>query len=160
MSRAVVCVSLQASKRLESGEISQDEFLNVAHKIKHFFQYQEEKQQRSDSWDDSTEFSGKKQPLLTKPLSPLPRPHDGMDAAELSYYEHKSKLKKTQVTRHPAGEQWETEESPEESEKTGGSQSTSLKFNRVPLDRPGELRVIWEMGIKYQPELQHVPFIG
>uniref|UniRef100_A0A7N6BLR2 Pre-mRNA cleavage complex 2 protein Pcf11 n=1 Tax=Anabas testudineus TaxID=64144 RepID=A0A7N6BLR2_ANATE len=67
----------RASKRLESGEISQDEFLNVAHKIKHFFQYQEEKQQRSDSWDDSTEFS------------------------ELSYYEHKSKLKKTQVTRHP-----------------------------------------------------------
>lgn len=121
----------------------------MAHKINHFFQYQEEKQQRSESWDDSSEFSAKKQPLLTKPLSPLARPHDSMDAAERSYYEHKSKLKKTQVTHHPAGEEWEAEESLEESEKTSGSQSTSHKFNRVPLDRPGELRVIWERGNEY-----------
>lgn len=128
-------MSLQASKRLESGEISQEEFLNMAHKIKHFFQYQEEKQQRSESWDD--EFSTKKA-QLNKPPSPLPRPHDSMDAAELSYYEHKSKLKKTQVTHHPAGEQWETEESPEEGERMGDNQSTSHKFNRVLLDRPGE----------------------
>lgn len=110
----------------------------MAHKIKHFFQYQEEKQQRSESWDDS-EFSTKKTPLLNKP--PSPRPHDSMDAAELSYYEHKSKLKKTQVTHHSAGEQWEREESPEEGERTSDDQSTSHKFSRVPLDMPGELRV-------------------
>lgn len=135
-------VSVQASKRLQSGEISQEEFLNMAHQIKHFFQYQEEKQQHSDSWDDSA-FSSKKTQLLNKPPSPLPRPHGSMDAAELSYYEHKSKLKKTQVTRHPAGEQWEMEESPEEGERAGDSQSTSHKFDRVPLDRPGELRATW-----------------
>ncbi|XP_072317852.1 pre-mRNA cleavage complex 2 protein Pcf11 isoform X2 [Eucyclogobius newberryi] len=35
-----------ASKRLENGEISEEEFLNLAHKIKHLFQYQEEKQQQ------------------------------------------------------------------------------------------------------------------
>uniref|UniRef100_A0A4W6FCA6 Pre-mRNA cleavage complex 2 protein Pcf11 n=1 Tax=Lates calcarifer TaxID=8187 RepID=A0A4W6FCA6_LATCA len=72
----------RASKRLESGEISQEDFLNMAHQIKHFFQYQEEKLQRSESWDDSGDFPAKKQPL---PLT-------------LSYYEHKSKLRKTQVT--------------------------------------------------------------
>lgn len=106
----------------------------MAHKIKHFFQYQEEKQQqRSETWDDPNDFPAKKQLLLTKPLSPLARPHDGMDAAERSYYEHKSKLKKTQVSHHPAGEEWE-EESLEEGEKTGGSH----KFSRVPLDRAGE----------------------
>uniref|UniRef100_A0A8D3EBZ7 Pre-mRNA cleavage complex 2 protein Pcf11 n=1 Tax=Scophthalmus maximus TaxID=52904 RepID=A0A8D3EBZ7_SCOMX len=71
----------RASKRLESGEISQEEFLNMAHQIKHFFQYQEEKQQRSENWDGT-------------------RPHNTMDAAELSYYEHKSKLRKTQRERH------------------------------------------------------------
>ncbi|XP_029029356.1 pre-mRNA cleavage complex 2 protein Pcf11 [Betta splendens] len=126
----------RASKRLESGEISQEEFLNMAHKIKHFFQYQEEKQQRSEGWDDPNEFPPKKQQLLlTKPLSPLARPPDSMDAAERSYFEHKSKLKKTQVSHHPAGEEWE-EESLEESEKKEGSH----KFSRVPLDRPGERR--------------------
>ncbi|KAK1874624.1 Pre-mRNA cleavage complex 2 protein Pcf11 [Dissostichus eleginoides] len=57
----------RASKRLESGEISQEDFLNMAHQIKHFFQYQEEKQ-RPDSWDP---LSGLPRPTLT---SGAPRP--------------------------------------------------------------------------------------
>lgn len=139
-------VSLQASKRLESGEISEEDFLNMAHQIKHFFQYQEEKQQHPESWDA---FS-KKQPLLTTPPSAQPRPHDGMDAAELSYYEHKSKLRKTQVTHRVTGEEWEGEESPEEveeavlGEKAGGVRSVGHppphKYSRAPRDRQGERR--------------------
>lgn len=121
----------------------------MAHKIKHFFQYQEEKQQHSENWDDSGSFS-KKQPLLTTPPSAQPRAHDAMDAAELSYYEHKSKLRKTQVTHRAAGEEWEGDESPEESgeaaqgEKTAGGRShghpPSHKYSRAPRDRPGELK--------------------
>ncbi|KAK2882275.1 pre-mRNA cleavage complex 2 protein Pcf11 [Channa argus] len=136
----------RASKSLESGEITKEEFLNMAHKIKNFFQYQEEKQQRSENWDGPDDFPLQKQPLLTKAPSPLLRPHDGMDAAELSYYEHKSKLRKTQVTHRAAGEEWEAEESPEDvdeqrqGENMGGSQNTSHKYTRVPLDRPGDRR--------------------
>ncbi|XP_070838622.1 pre-mRNA cleavage complex 2 protein Pcf11 isoform X1 [Chaetodon trifascialis] len=139
----------RASKRLESGEISQEDFLNMAHQIKHFFQYQEEKQQHSESWDESGNFS-KKQPLLTTPPSTQPRPHDGMDAAELSYYEHKSKLRKTQVTHRATGAEWEGEESAEEGEeavqgeKTSSSRSIghppSHKYSRAPRDRQGERR--------------------
>ncbi|XP_040006279.1 pre-mRNA cleavage complex 2 protein Pcf11 [Xiphias gladius] len=140
----------RASKRLESGEISQEDFLNMAHQIKHFFQYQEEKQQRSESWDDSGDFSIIKQPLLTTPPSAQLRPHETMDAAELSYYEHKSKLRKTQVTHRVTGEEWEGEESPEDGEevgtgeKTGGGRSTghplSHKYSRGPRERQGERR--------------------
>lgn len=138
------CVAPQASKRLESGEISQEDFLNMAHKIKHFFQYQEEKQQHSENWEDPGSFS-KKPPLLTTPPAAQPCPHDTMDAAELSYYEHKSKLRKTQVTHRAAGEEWEGEETLEESgevaqgEMTAGSRShghpPSHKYSRT---RPGE----------------------
>ncbi|CAB1415618.1 unnamed protein product [Pleuronectes platessa] len=138
----------RASKRLESGEISQEEFLNVAHQLKHFFQYQEEKLQRSESWDGSGNFA-KKQPLLAPPASG-PRP-DAMDAAELSYYEHKSKLRKTQVTHRVAGEEWEGEENVEDvdvtdvGEKTGGGRSIGghpppHKYSRAPRDRQGERR--------------------
>ncbi|XP_044225973.1 pre-mRNA cleavage complex 2 protein Pcf11 isoform X1 [Thunnus albacares] len=133
----------RASKRLESGEISQEDFLNMAHQIKHFFQYQEEKQQRSESWDDSDDFPAKKPPLLATP-------RDGMGEAALTYYEHKSKLRKTQVTHRAAGEEWEGEESPEEGEevaqgeKAGAGRSTghlpSHKYNRAPRDRQGERR--------------------
>ncbi|KAI3374052.1 hypothetical protein L3Q82_022618 [Scortum barcoo] len=140
----------RASKRLESGEISEEAFLNMAHQIKHFFQYQEEMQQQSESWDDPSSFPAKKQPLLTTPPSGQQRPHDGMDAAELSYYEHKSKLRKTQVSHRAAGEEWEGEESPEENEqggqgeKTGGGRSAghlpSHKYSRATRDRPGERR--------------------
>ncbi|XP_045895103.1 pre-mRNA cleavage complex 2 protein Pcf11 isoform X2 [Micropterus dolomieu] len=139
----------RASKRLESGEISQEDFLNMAHQIKHFFQYREEKQQHTDGWDESGSFSAKKQPLLTTPPSGQPRPHDAMDPAELSYYEHKSKLRKTQVTRRAAGEEWEGEESPEEAEegvsgdKIGGRSAAHQpphKYSRAPRDRLGERR--------------------
>ncbi|CAJ1063639.1 pre-mRNA cleavage complex 2 protein Pcf11 isoform X2 [Xyrichtys novacula] len=133
----------RASRRLESGEISQDEFLNMAHQLKSFFQYQEEKQQHSDNWDRSGNFPVKKQPLLTTPPSAQPRPHDTMDAAELSYYEHKSKLRKTQVTHRHVGEEWEGGESPKESdgagqgEKSGGRSSAG---RRAPPERQGERR--------------------
>ncbi|KAK7143529.1 hypothetical protein R3I93_014633 [Phoxinus phoxinus] len=77
----------KASKRHAEGEISNDEFLNVAHQINQLFQYQEERQ-RSDSWDESCDegvYPSKKKGLIS-------------DAA-LSYFEHKSKLKKTQLLR-------------------------------------------------------------
>ncbi|KAM7397428.1 hypothetical protein PAMA_005632 [Pampus argenteus] len=133
----------RASKRLESGEISQEDFLNMAHQIKHFFQYQEEKQQRSESWDDSGDFPGKKPPLLATPRGSI-------GEAALTYYEHKSKLRKTQVTHRVTGEEWEGEESPEEAEdvaqgeKAGAGHGTghlpSHKYTRPPRDRPGERR--------------------
>lgn len=104
-------MSPQASKRLESGEISQEDFLNMAHQIKHFFQYQEEKQ-RSENWEE-------------------PRPHGAMDAAELSYYEHKSKLRKTQVNRRGAGD--EGHEAPEDGSETkpGGGRSGGRAYGRA-----------------------------
>ncbi|XP_038618039.1 pre-mRNA cleavage complex 2 protein Pcf11 isoform X2 [Tachyglossus aculeatus] len=75
----------KANERLTSGEISQDEFLVVAHQIRQLFQYQEGKH-RCNVWDSPTEESQgglKKKPLLSD--------------AELTYYEHKAKLKRTQV---------------------------------------------------------------
>ncbi|XP_061659661.1 pre-mRNA cleavage complex 2 protein Pcf11 isoform X2 [Syngnathoides biaculeatus] len=92
----------RASKSLESGEISQEDFLNMAHKIKNFFQYQEEKQQRPESWNTASSFPPKKT-LLSAPPEP-------MDAAQLTYFEHKSKLKKTQVAHRSTGEGWEGSE--------------------------------------------------
>nr|XP_020489062.1 LOW QUALITY PROTEIN: pre-mRNA cleavage complex 2 protein Pcf11 [Labrus bergylta] len=114
----------RASKRLESGEISQEDFLNMAHQIKYFFQYQEEKQQHSENWDRSGNFSDKKQPVLNTALLAQPRLHDPMDAAQLSYYEHKSKLRKTQVAHRPPGEEWEDKESEGESEVVGQGEKT------------------------------------
>ncbi|XP_077447884.1 pre-mRNA cleavage complex 2 protein Pcf11 isoform X2 [Stigmatopora argus] len=83
----------RASKSLESGEITQEDFLNMAHKIKNFFQYQEEKQQHPETWTDDDDFPAKN-------ATPL-------DQAQLTYFEHKSKLKKTQVARRSPGEGWE-----------------------------------------------------
>lgn len=141
---------VQASKRLESGEISQEDFLNVAHKIKTFFQYQEEKQQQqhSGSWEDSEVFP-QKQSLLPTPSSAEPHPLETMDAAELSYYEHKSKLKKTQVTHRPNMGEWEGEQNSGESKELAPSEKAdgqnlgaSLhRYNRVSLDTAGEFRV-------------------
>ncbi|MBN3285974.1 PCF11 protein, partial [Polyodon spathula] len=85
----------KANKRLSDGEISQEEFLVVAHQIKQLFQYQEEKQ-RSISWDNTTEethFATKKKPLLSTP----PLQQGDMSDAEISYFEHKAKLRRTQV---------------------------------------------------------------
>ncbi|XP_065586016.1 pre-mRNA cleavage complex 2 protein Pcf11 isoform X1 [Cyrtonyx montezumae] len=74
----------KANDRLASGEITQDEFLVVAHQIRQLFQYQEGKH-RCNVWDSPTEEKG---PLKRKPL---------LSDAELTYYEHKAKLKRTQV---------------------------------------------------------------
>lgn len=97
----------KASKRLESGEISQEDFLNMAHKIKHLFQYQEEKQQHSENWDETGGFPKKQ--LLNTTQANQPHAHGSMDPAELSYYEHKSKLRKTQVNRRADGEEGQAE---------------------------------------------------
>ncbi|XP_078514610.1 pre-mRNA cleavage complex 2 protein Pcf11 isoform X2 [Lissotriton helveticus] len=74
----------KANDRLASGEITQDEFLVVAHKIRQLFQYQEEKQ-RYGAWDSPTEDKGgiKKDSILS--------------SAESTYYKHKAQLKRTQV---------------------------------------------------------------
>ncbi|XP_053312660.1 pre-mRNA cleavage complex 2 protein Pcf11 isoform X2 [Spea bombifrons] len=78
----------KANERLASGEITQDEFLVVAHQIRQLFQYQEEKQ-RCNVWDSPTaegKGGARKKPLLSN--------------AELTYYEHKARLRRTQV-QHP-----------------------------------------------------------
>ncbi|XP_030636860.1 pre-mRNA cleavage complex 2 protein Pcf11 isoform X2 [Chanos chanos] len=82
----------RASKRHEDGEISHEDFLNVAHQIRQLFQYQEEKQ-RSDSLDGSSDDGS-----LTVKKKTTPQ-HGKMSDAELSYLEHKSKLKRTQLQR-------------------------------------------------------------
>ncbi|KAG8453082.1 hypothetical protein GDO86_004771 [Hymenochirus boettgeri] len=75
----------KASERFSSGEITHEEFLVVAHQIRQLFQYQEEKQ-RCTVWDSPTEEN--KAGIRKKPL---------LSNADLNYYEHKAKLKKTQV---------------------------------------------------------------
>uniref|UniRef100_A0A1A7WKS7 Pre-mRNA cleavage complex 2 protein Pcf11 n=2 Tax=Iconisemion striatum TaxID=60296 RepID=A0A1A7WKS7_9TELE len=135
----------RASRRLESGEISQEDFLNMAHQIKHFFQYQEEKQQqRSKGWEGPGE-SPVKHSMLRPP--PSAQSHEAMDPAELSYYEHKSKLRTTRVNHRVTGE--ETQESQEDGREIGQGEKTpdhitgnspSHLYSRGPLDRPGERR--------------------
>ncbi|XP_015227279.1 PREDICTED: pre-mRNA cleavage complex 2 protein Pcf11-like [Cyprinodon variegatus] len=119
----------RASKRLERGEISREDFLNMVHQINHFFQYQEEKQQSSGNWDDTRRFSAKKQSLLS-----ATRPQEAMDPAQLSYFEHKSKLRKTQVNHRATGD--EGQEASEEGEKlvsrSGGP------YGRPSQDQAGE----------------------
>ncbi|KAM4547606.1 pre-mRNA cleavage complex 2 protein Pcf11 [Fundulus diaphanus] len=123
----------RASKRLESGEISQEDFLNMAHQIKHFFQYQEEKQQRSEGWEGPGPFAAKKPSLLA------PRPHPTMDPAELSYYEHKSKLRKTQVNHRLTGD--EVQEAPEDgAELRQGDPLDGGRSGAHPYGRAGERR--------------------
>ncbi|XP_006763804.2 PREDICTED: pre-mRNA cleavage complex 2 protein Pcf11 isoform X1 [Myotis davidii] len=75
----------KTSERLASGEITQDEFLVVVHQIRQLFQYQEGKHRCNVRDSPSEENKGglKKKPLLSD--------------AELTYYEHKAKLKRTQV---------------------------------------------------------------
>ncbi|XP_062867063.1 pre-mRNA cleavage complex 2 protein Pcf11 [Trichomycterus rosablanca] len=77
----------KASQRLSNGEISQDEFLSFAHKIRQLFQYQDEKQ-HSDSWEESNDGT-----YIRK------KPHGQMSDAELSYHNHKSQLIRTQLQR-------------------------------------------------------------
>lgn len=107
----------------------------MAHQIKHFFQYQEEKQQqRSESWDESGDFSMKK--------PSIPRPHDTMDAAELSYYEHKSKLRKTQVNHRVTGD--EGHETPDDVGEPRPGEKLGGRSGGHPYGRPGELGNTWE----------------
>lgn len=73
---------------MDSGELTQEEFLNVAHQIKQIFQYQEERQ-RSDSWEGTNDDGAC---TRKKPRGP-------MSDAQLSYLEHKSKLRRTQLQR-------------------------------------------------------------
>ncbi|XP_006508335.1 pre-mRNA cleavage complex 2 protein Pcf11 isoform X1 [Mus musculus] len=75
----------KTSERLASGEITQDEFLVVVHQIRQLFQYQEGKHRCNvrDSPKEENKGGLKKKPLLSD--------------AELTYYEHKAKLKRTQV---------------------------------------------------------------
>ncbi|KAM6447640.1 pre-mRNA cleavage complex 2 protein Pcf11 [Liasis olivaceus] len=73
----------KANERLSSGEITQDDFLVLCHKIRQLFQYQEGKHRCE--WDTTTGEKGisKKKPLLSE--------------SDLIYHEHKAKLKRTQV---------------------------------------------------------------
>ncbi|CAL8363488.1 unnamed protein product [Lota lota] len=141
----------KATKSFESGEITHDAFLAVAHQINQLFQYQEEKLQRSDSWEAPNEdnagpqhqFPSKKKPLLSTPVSPRARPHDPMDDAELTYYEHKSKLRRTRVNRRPPGEDWDGDMGSEDGDFEGpiveGVPGTlAHKYSRSPPHRPGE----------------------
>lgn len=74
------------------GELTQEEFLNVAHQIKQIFQYQEERQ-RSDSWEGpNDDGAGTRKKTHGQTLG-------NMSDAELTYFEHKSKLKRTQLQR-------------------------------------------------------------
>ncbi|XP_031427499.1 pre-mRNA cleavage complex 2 protein Pcf11 isoform X2 [Clupea harengus] len=84
----------KASKRHAAGEITSEEFLNVAHQIRQLFQYQEEKQ-RSHSWESSDD--GLVPPKDKKDMSPHP-PMGNLNAEQL-YLEHKSKLIRTRVQR-------------------------------------------------------------
>ncbi|KAH0625230.1 hypothetical protein JD844_033535 [Phrynosoma platyrhinos] len=74
----------KANERLSSGEITQDDFLVLCHKINQLFQYQEGKH-RCNVWDSPSGEKGisKKKPLLSE--------------TDLIYHEHKAKLKRTQV---------------------------------------------------------------
>uniref|UniRef100_A0AAY4A6A0 Pre-mRNA cleavage complex 2 protein Pcf11 n=1 Tax=Denticeps clupeoides TaxID=299321 RepID=A0AAY4A6A0_9TELE len=87
----------KASKRHADGEISQEDFIRVAYQINRLFQYQEEKQ-RSDSWEGSSDDGKlpKNKTLLSSPQSQ----QGNLSDAEKSYFEHKSKLRRTQV-QHP-----------------------------------------------------------
>ncbi|XP_062391907.1 pre-mRNA cleavage complex 2 protein Pcf11 isoform X2 [Sardina pilchardus] len=84
----------KASKRHAEGEITSEEFLNVAHQIRQLFQYQEEKQRTScwDSSDDGQCPSKDRKDTNTHP--PM-----GNLSAEQLYLEHKSKLVRTRVQR-------------------------------------------------------------
>ncbi|KAM9365015.1 LOW QUALITY PROTEIN: pre-mRNA cleavage complex 2 protein Pcf11-like [Pholidichthys leucotaenia] len=121
----------RASKCFESGKIAHEDFLNMAHMTKNF-QYQEERQQLSKSWDDSAN----KTPL---PPGGQSHPLKEMDAAQLSYYNHKSKLRKTQVNHQSTAEGWEGVESPEEG-AIQGQMSRECKYSQPPQELPADRR--------------------
>lgn len=108
----------------------------MAHKINHLFQYQEEKQQHSENWDETTGFP-KKQPLSTAQGSQQ-HPQSSMDPAELSYYEHKSKLRKTQVNRRAPGDEGQAEVGEVVQEEKSHGHTPPSKYSRPQRDAPGE----------------------
>ena len=126
----------------------------MAHQINQLFQYQEEKLQRSDSWEAPNEdvsgphgqFPSKKKPLLSTPGSPRGRARDPMDDAELTYYEHKSKLRRTRVNRRPpGGDDWDGDMGSEDGDfegpmLEGGPGTLARKYSRSPPIRPGRFR--------------------
>ncbi|KAG2457051.1 pre-mRNA cleavage complex 2 protein Pcf11 [Polypterus senegalus] len=129
----------KANKRLSDGEITQEEFLVVAHQIKQLFQYQEEKQ-RSDAWDstnEETRFTGKKKPLLSAPLNTG-------DMSE-AYIKHKAKLRRTQV-HHQGSEYWDVNEprdenySSDELHYARESDSCKVKIGSRTSDDPFNVR--------------------
>lgn len=94
--------STQASKRHAKGEITLEEFLNVAHQIKQVFQYQEQKQ-RSNSWESSCDdplLSPKEKRDPRDPREPLGPNHP---SAEELYQQHKSRLVRTRLLPHRQG---------------------------------------------------------
>ena len=65
-----------------------------------------------------------------------------MDDAELTYYEHKSKLRRTRVNRRPPGEDWDGDMGSEDGDFEGpmseGVPGTlAHKYSRSPPERPG-----------------------
>lgn len=142
----------------------------MAHQIKQLFQYQEEKQRGGDSWEGSSEDGHghahphhlpptRKKPLLATPTGGVSSGADLSDA-ELTYYEHKSKLRRTQVMlwqQEQGGEGWDGEDSQEEvegvlgrpGEGPGGAKTevnretnalpSGMKFTRLPKDRLKEV---------------------
>ncbi|XP_010862672.4 pre-mRNA cleavage complex 2 protein Pcf11 isoform X2 [Esox lucius] len=177
----------KASKRLENGEISNDDFLNVAHQIKQLFQYQEEKLRGGGSREGSSEdghghlhhlLPTRKKPLLATPPGGVATGADLSDA-ELTYYEHKSKLRRTQVMlrqQGQEGEAWDGEDSQDEGEaglevpvegpggnSTGGSRGSTappsgIKFTRLPKEHPAPTAIIQEYSHGNEfPRLKSLP---
>ena len=108
----------------------------MAHQIKQLFQYQEEKQ-RSDSWEGSGEegphFPNKKKPLLSTPGSAQ---QDNLSDAELSYFEHKSRLRRTQLPQRQGGEDWEGGEEGQEEVDSAAPPGVKAEGSRGPSAPP------------------------
>ncbi|XP_062910025.1 pre-mRNA cleavage complex 2 protein Pcf11 [Mobula hypostoma] len=104
----------KANQRLAAAEISYDEFLVVAHQINQLFQYQEEKN-RSGDWQAShVSPRGFKADLKGDSPARTQGKGGSLSEAELSYFEHMSKLKRTRVQSeqlHDAEPRWKMRES-------------------------------------------------
>ncbi|XP_007900906.1 pre-mRNA cleavage complex 2 protein Pcf11 isoform X1 [Callorhinchus milii] len=82
----------KANQRLANGEIGYEEFLVVAHQINQLFQYQEEKNRSSDSqWGGGKKLKGETSSARSQTKNAK------LSEAEMSYYEHMAKLKRTRV---------------------------------------------------------------
>lgn len=109
--------------------------------------------QRSDSYEASSEDGGQqkqfpvKKPLLPTRHSPQSHQADGMRGSDLSYHKHKSKQRRTLMSRQQGGEDWEGEASQDEEEgpvgKAGSNRDAMHPLphinTRTPRDRQGKL---------------------